>query len=100
SVRALGQMLESGAHRDRVRVVAVVQEQTATAKLALLFPELRELDVQLVVRHRDPEMPRCGGRETGVRELMSRRVARRERERRLGVDSFDRDVRAVEVRLE
>ena len=32
-LRALGQVLERGAHRDRVRVVAVVQEQAAAGEL-------------------------------------------------------------------
>ena len=44
--RALGEVQERRAHRHRVRVVAVVQEQPAAGKRELLLAELRELDLQ------------------------------------------------------
>ncbi len=44
--RALRQVRERRAHRHRVRVVAVVQEQAATGKRPLFLAQLRELDLR------------------------------------------------------
>ena len=98
--RPLRQVLQGSPHRDRVRVVAVVQQQAAAGKRALLLAELRELDPQLALRQRDAEVPGGDSGEAGVRELVAGRVAHRERQRRIGVDALDGDVVAVEVRRE
>ena len=100
AVRRARRGAERRTHRHRVRVVTVVQEQTAARQLALLLTQLRELDRQLALRQRHPEHLGHGDRGARVRELVRRRVVRRERDRRLVVDTLDDDVRAVEVRLE
>ena len=92
--RALGEVLERGAHRDRVRVVAVVDQQPAAGELQLLLAELRELDLQLAVLERRRRALRRDERGEGVSELVrASRTSRRERQAaRSGVDAADLDV--------
>jgi hypothetical protein len=74
----LGEVLESRAHRERVRVVAVVQEQHAVGELELLLAERRELDLEPPIRDGDAERVADGERGEGVPQLVARREARLE----------------------
>ena len=51
----LAQMLERGAHRDRVRVPGVVDQQAAARQLRLLGAPERELDLHGLLRRLDAE---------------------------------------------
>ncbi len=73
----LGEVLERGAHRERVRVVAVVQEQHAVGELELLLAKRRELDLEPPVGDGHAERVAHRQRRERVPELVPRREARR-----------------------
>ena len=75
----LGEVLERRAHRDRVRVVAVVQQQTAAGADAP--PRGASRTRRSALRQRDVEALRDRDRRARVLQLVLRRVARLERHR-------------------
>ena len=95
----LDEMLERRAHRDRVRVVAVVEQETATREWPLLVAELRKLDRKLVRRGHAQPSRNCQ-RDSRVVELMARLETRRERKNGVPCDPLDHDVVTGEIGLE
>src|SRR6185437_2556512 len=55
AARALEEMRKRGAHRDRVRVPGIVDQQAAARQLRLLGAPARELDLHRLLRRLDPE---------------------------------------------
>ena len=57
--RACGEIAERGPHRNRIRVVGVVDQQAASGELTLLAAPAREVDVD-TFRPRQPEHSQRG----------------------------------------
>ena len=79
---ALGEVLERGGHRERVRVVGVVDEEAVVGKLRLLPAPARQRDLRgALARPRERQAERAVGAERGedVLGVVARREGKLER---------------------